>query len=123
MSLTLFLCTAILPKYENLRDLDELAADCFQLAKASTFALISMLVIIVTVITQGTQVPPDLRGNIKGSLFVRDGVFQAIGVISFGKKLLISSISMSTHRFQHLFAVCSALDPLGCDSLTQLSRS
>ena len=57
-----------------------------QLAKASTLALISMLVIIVTVITQGAQVPAELRGDVKGSLFVRGGVFQAIGVISFGEQ-------------------------------------
>ncbi|KAL8797326.1 MAG: hypothetical protein Q9195_000480 [Heterodermia aff. obscurata] len=45
---------------------------------------IIMLVIIITVITQGPQVPEHTRGNLKGSLFIRNGVFQAIGVISFG---------------------------------------
>lgn len=60
------------------------AADSIQLAKASTMALISMLVIIITVITQGVRVPGDLRGQLRGSLFVNDGIFQAIGVISFG---------------------------------------
>jgi solute carrier family 38 (sodium-coupled neutral amino acid transporter), member 11 len=55
-----------------------------QLAKASTLALISMLVIIVTVVTQGFVVDPDLRGNLRGLLFVNDGFFQAVGVISFG---------------------------------------
>ena len=43
--------------------------------------------IIITVITQGARVPTDLRGDVKGSLFVRDGIFQAIGVISFGEEL------------------------------------
>jgi sodium-coupled neutral amino acid transporter 11 len=43
-----------------------------------------MLVIIVTVITQGPLVPNDLRGNLKGELFVNSGFFQAVGVISFG---------------------------------------
>jgi len=33
--------------------------------------------------TQGARVPKDLRGDLKGSLFVRDGVVQAIGVIAF----------------------------------------
>ena len=47
-----------------------------------------MLVIIVTVITQGARVPEELRGNLKGFLFVRNGIFQAIGVISFGKQSL-----------------------------------
>ena len=46
-----------------------------------------MLVIIVTVITQSVRVSSDLKGNLRGSLFLRDGVFQAIGVISFGMKL------------------------------------
>lgn len=55
-----------------------------KLAKASTLALISMLVIIITVITQGPRVPADLRGNLKGSLLIESGVAQAIGVISFG---------------------------------------
>ncbi|KAL8681546.1 MAG: hypothetical protein Q9186_002362 [Xanthomendoza sp. 1 TL-2023] len=42
-----------------------------------------MLVILVTVVTQGARVPTDLRGAVKGSLLVEPGVFQAIGVISF----------------------------------------
>lgn len=54
-----------------------------KLAKASTLALISMLIIIFTVIVQGAQVPANLRGSISGSLLIEPGVFQAIGVISF----------------------------------------
>ena len=56
-----------------------------QLAKASTLALISMLVIIVTVITQGARVDSDLKGQVSGSIFINGGIFQAIGVISFGR--------------------------------------
>ncbi len=55
-----------------------------QLAKASGLALISMIVIIITILTQGARVPQDLRGNLKGNLIINDGVLQAIGVISFG---------------------------------------
>lgn len=66
--------------------LDFLVANDAQLAKASTLALISMVVIIITVITQGVRVPSDLRGRLTGSLFVKEGVFQAIGVISFGRQ-------------------------------------
>ena len=62
-------------------------ADRLQLAKASTLALISMLVIILTVITQGPRVPADLKGNLKGSLIIESGVAQAIGVISFGMRI------------------------------------
>ncbi|KAK8218599.1 putative amino acid transporter [Phyllosticta capitalensis] len=57
--------------------------DIAKLAKASTFALISMIVIIVTVLTQGYSVPKEMKGQITGSLIINDGVFQAIGVISF----------------------------------------
>ncbi|KAF2418221.1 hypothetical protein EJ08DRAFT_599674 [Tothia fuscella] len=57
--------------------------DIAKLAKASTLALISMLIIILTVITQGPRVPSDLRGKLSGSLLINDGIFQAIGVISF----------------------------------------
>ena len=54
-----------------------------QLAKASTLALVSMLVIIITVITQGVRIPSSDRGELRGLLFIAPGVFQAIGVISF----------------------------------------
>lgn len=43
-----------------------------------------MVIIIVTIVTQGAFVDPDLRGNVRGLLLVNDGFFQAIGVISFG---------------------------------------
>jgi len=59
--------------------------DYFQLAKASTLALISMSVIVVTVLVQGPRVSSERRGPVSGSVFINSGVFQAIGVISFGK--------------------------------------
>lgn len=40
---------------------------------------------MATVVTQGFRVPQDLKGSLKGSLFVRNGILQAISVISFGK--------------------------------------
>lgn len=43
-----------------------------------------MCVIIITVITQGVRVPAESRGDFRGLLFVSDGFFQAVGVISFG---------------------------------------
>ncbi|EEP80729.1 conserved hypothetical protein [Uncinocarpus reesii 1704] len=63
--------------------------DIAKLAKASAFALISMLVIVVAVITQGVRLEPDLKGPIKGSLFVNSGFFQAVGVISFDHNSLL----------------------------------
>jgi hypothetical protein len=47
-----------------------------------------MLIIILTVITQGATVPSDLRGDLRGELFINSGFFQAVGVISFGKPSL-----------------------------------
>ncbi|KAK5171407.1 uncharacterized protein LTR77_004551 [Saxophila tyrrhenica] len=57
--------------------------DIAMLSKASTLALISMMVIIFTVVTQGPMQSHDIRGQLKGSLLINSGVFQAIGVISF----------------------------------------
>jgi sodium-coupled neutral amino acid transporter 11 len=57
--------------------------DIAKLAKASTLALISMLVIIVTVVTQGPIAPASSKGPIRGSILINPGIFQAIGVISF----------------------------------------
>ena len=42
-----------------------------------------MIVIIITVLIEGPRMPADLRGPVTGSLFINNGVFQAIGVISF----------------------------------------
>lgn len=59
--------------------------DIAKLAKASTLALISMLIIIVTVVTNSWTVDEGYKGSVKGLLLVNDGFFQAVGVISFGK--------------------------------------
>lgn len=56
-----------------------------KLAKASTLALISMVVILVTVIIQGILVPSEDRGSFSTPLLtVNTGILPAIGVISFG---------------------------------------
>ncbi|KAI2631915.1 transmembrane amino acid transporter protein-domain-containing protein [Hypoxylon sp. NC1633] len=58
--------------------------DIAKLAKASALALISMGVILVTVIVQGALTPSENRGSFSLPLLtVNDGIFQAIGVISF----------------------------------------
>ncbi|KAJ6103942.1 hypothetical protein N7486_004164 [Penicillium sp. IBT 16267x] len=57
--------------------------DIAKLAKASALAFVSMIVIVVTVITQGFRVPAESRGEIKSHLIVNSGFFQAVGVISF----------------------------------------
>ncbi|KAI1260794.1 transmembrane amino acid transporter [Xylariaceae sp. FL1019] len=58
--------------------------DIAKLAKASTLALISMCVIIATVVIQGALVPLEDRGSFTTPLLtINEGIFQAIGVISF----------------------------------------
>ncbi|KAM4066866.1 transmembrane amino acid transporter protein [Hirsutella rhossiliensis] len=58
--------------------------DIAKLAKASTLALIGMIVIITTVLTQAFLVPSEARGSFSTPLLtVNGGIFQAIGVISF----------------------------------------
>jgi solute carrier family 38 (sodium-coupled neutral amino acid transporter), member 11 len=58
--------------------------DITKLAKASALALVSMVVIVVTVVTQGPRVPEEYRGMSTPLLPNGFGIFQAIGVISFG---------------------------------------
>ncbi|KAG6016840.1 hypothetical protein E4U54_000394, partial [Claviceps lovelessii] len=58
--------------------------DIAKLAKASTLALMGMMVIVATVIIQGLFVPSEARGSFSTPLLtVNGGIFQAIGVISF----------------------------------------
>ncbi|KAB5582699.1 transmembrane amino acid transporter [Coniochaeta sp. 2T2.1] len=58
--------------------------DIAKLAKASTLALVSMGVIVVTVVVQGALTPSEARGSFgMDELIINDGIFQAIGVISF----------------------------------------
>ncbi|KAH9908110.1 aspartic peptidase domain-containing protein [Xylariomycetidae sp. FL2044] len=58
--------------------------DISKLAKASTLALISMVIIVTTVVVQGVLTPSEDRGSFSTPLLtVNEGIFQAIGVISF----------------------------------------
>lgn len=62
--------------------------DFKQLAKASTLALISMIIIIITVVVQGILTPTADRGEFTTPLLtINNGIFQAIGVISFGESM------------------------------------
>lgn len=68
-----------------------------------------MIVIVVTVITQGFRVPPDARGEIKSHLVFNTGFFQAVGVISFGKsKLFLLMLETLLTHPQRLSAVCQS---------------
>lgn len=44
-----------------------------------------MIIIVITVVTQGFRVPSEARGEIKSHLLYNTGFFQAVGVISFGE--------------------------------------
>ncbi|KAG7563097.1 hypothetical protein FFLO_01405 [Filobasidium floriforme] len=58
--------------------------DISKLAKASSLAVLSMLVIVLSVVIRGPQVDPELKGS-RAHVFTVIGpkVFEAIGVISF----------------------------------------
>ncbi|KAK3066673.1 hypothetical protein LTR53_016883 [Teratosphaeriaceae sp. CCFEE 6253] len=95
--------------------------DIAMLAKASTFALISMIVIILTVVTQGPIQPANLRGQLRGSLILNDGVFQAIGVISFAfvchhnSLLIYGSLKTPTmDRFARVTHYSTAISMVAC---------
>lgn len=58
--------------------------DISKLARASAFALLGMVIIVVSVIVKSERVAPELRGDPNARFtFVNQGIFQAIGVISF----------------------------------------
>jgi sodium-coupled neutral amino acid transporter 11 len=60
--------------------------DISKLAKTSALALSAIFVIIVTVLIEGPKMPPEIRGAPIDPLnVINNEVFQAIGVISFGK--------------------------------------
>ena len=58
--------------------------DIHKLSRASALALVGMVIIVVSVLVEGPQVPPELKGDpSKRFSIVEPGIFQAIGVISF----------------------------------------
>ena len=62
-----------------------------------------MFIIIITIVTQGPRMPPDVRGPLKGSIFVNTGILQAIGVISFGKRVFVHRMTrtmLTCHSFR-----------------------
>ena len=71
--------------------------DITKLAKASALALVSMAIIVFTVVSEGPHVPEEYRGTSIRLLPGGFGIFQAIGVISFGTINL--SIRMLTIAF------------------------
>ncbi|KAK3321034.1 transmembrane amino acid transporter [Cercophora scortea] len=97
--------------------------DIAKLAKASTLALISMAVIIVTVVVQGALAPSEDRGQLGDwhLLIINDGIFQAIGVISFAfvchhnSLLIYGSLETPTiDRFARVTHYSTGVSMLAC---------
>ncbi|PBP21746.1 transmembrane amino acid transporter [Diplocarpon rosae] len=96
--------------------------DIAKLAKASTLALISMVVILFTVVTQGLMVPKESRGTFSTPLLtINSGVFQAIGVISFAfvchhnSLLIYGSLRTPTiDRFARVTHYSTAVSMIAC---------
>ena len=65
--------------------------DITKLARASALALISMVIIVFTVVTEGPHTPEEYRGTTVRLVPSGFGIFQAIGVISFGTPLLTAT--------------------------------
>lgn len=94
-SVVIILCTALVSYPLSLY------RDITKLAKASALALISMVIIVFTVVSEGPNVPEEYRGSKVRIVPSGFGIFQAIGVISFGNKspspfALASSIFFSS---------------------------
>src|SRR5271169_1058080 len=62
--------------------------DITKLAKASALALVSMVIIVFTVVSEGPNVPEEYLGTEIRLTPSGFGIFQAIGVISFGSLTL-----------------------------------
>jgi sodium-coupled neutral amino acid transporter 11 len=95
--------------------------DIAKLAKASGLALISMIIIIITVVTQAFSVPAELKGQLRGSLIINDGIFEAIGVISFAfvchhnSLLIYGSLRKPTiDRFTQVTHYSTAISLVAC---------
>ena len=96
--------------------------DISKLAKASTLALVSMAVIVVTVVVQGALTPREARGSFTTPLLtVNSGISQAIGVISFAfvchhnSLLIYGSLKTPTiDRFSRVTHFSTGVSMLAC---------
>lgn len=99
--------------------------DIHKLARASALALVSMLVIVASVLIESPRVDPELRGdsNVRWS-FIRPGIFDAIGVISFAfvchhnSLLIYGSLRTPTlDRFARVTHVSTLISLVSCLTL------
>ncbi|KAI1136608.1 transmembrane amino acid transporter protein-domain-containing protein [Hypoxylon sp. FL0543] len=96
--------------------------DIAKLAKASTLALISMGIILVTVVVQSALTPAANRGSFSTPLLtINDGIFQAVGVISFAfvcqhnSLLIYGSLKTPTiDRFAKVTHYSTGISMLAC---------
>lgn len=85
-----------------------------------------MCIIVVTVVTQSARAPVEERGNFDGLMFINIGVFQAIGVISFGRTVVgLSCFALSGSYAIHIFFpfFSNNAHVLFADSVLQLSSA
>jgi len=96
--------------------------DITKLAKASTLALISMTIIVLTVVIQSAFAPPESRGGFSTPLLtINTGFMQAVGVISFAfvchhnSLLIYGSLATPTiDRFSRVTHYSMGVSTLAC---------
>ncbi|KAH7923402.1 hypothetical protein BV22DRAFT_1120845 [Leucogyrophana mollusca] len=99
--------------------------DIHKLSRASGLALLGMLIIVASVLVEGPQVTPSLKGDPSKRLtVVGPGVFQAIGVISFAfvchhnSLLIYGSLRTPTlDRFARVTHISTAISLVACCTL------
>ncbi|KAI8969563.1 AAAP amino acid permease [Trametes punicea] len=99
--------------------------DIHKLSRASGLALVGMMIIVTSVLVEGTHVSPDLMGDpSKRFTFLGDGVFQAIGVISFAfvchhnSLLIYGSLRTPTlDRFNRVTHISTFISLIACCTL------
>lgn len=99
--------------------------DIHKLSRASGLALIGMLIIVASVLVEGQNVTPDLKGDpSKRFTFFGDGIFKAIGVISFAfvchhnSLLIYGSLRTPTlDRFNKVTHISTLISLVSCCTL------
>ena len=99
--------------------------DIHKLSRASGLALIGMLIIVTSVLIEGPQVTPELKGDpSKRFTFLGSGLFQAIGVISFAfvchhnSLLIYGSLRTPTlDRFAKVTHISTVISLVSCCTL------
>nr|GAT56372.1 predicted protein [Mycena chlorophos] len=99
--------------------------DIHKLSRASGLALIGMLIIVTSVVIESPHTTPELKGDpAKRFSFIRPGIFQAIGVISFAfvchhnSLLIYGSLRTPTlDRFAFVTHISTVLSLVACCTL------